>query len=124
MYDIGGKKTMKVLNAIEHDSRQRLRVYCDADVRVSTADKRLVKGKMRDVGLNSLYLYADDTENAFLIEGEPVQVTIGMRREGSKLSIDLDGSVARMDDGGFVVQFTKSMRWWPVFIIFPSQQAN
>lgn len=115
---------MRLQNAIEQDSRQRLRVYCDADVKVTTGDRRLVKGKMRDVGLNSLYLFADDTDNAFLIEGEPVKVEIAMSREGSNLTIELDGHVARMDDYGFVVQFTKSMRWWPVFIIFPSQKEH
>lgn len=115
---------MKLANSVKNESRERLRVYCDADVKVATADKRLVKGKMRDVGLNSLYLYADDADNAFLIEGEPVRVKIAMTRDGSNLTIELEGRVARMDDNGFVVQFTQSMRWWPVFIIFPSKKDH
>ena len=110
--------------AVAEDARERLRVYCDAEVEVVTSDRRVVNGKMRDVGLNSLYLYIDETNQTFLIEGEPVMVKIGMQRDGSNLSIELDGCVSRMDDFGLVVQFSKSLRWWPIFIIFPNQKEH
>ena len=107
-----------------NDARQRLRVYCDAEVEVLTGDRRVARGQMRDVGLNSLYLFVDETNETFLIEGEPVRVRIGMKRDGSNLTIELEGCVSRMDDFGFVVQFSKSLRWWPVFIIFPDQKEH
>lgn len=110
--------------AAAHDARQRLRVYCDAEVEVVTSDRRVAKGQMRDVGLNSLYLFIDEANETFLIEGEPVMVKIGMQRDGSNLTIELEGCVARMDDFGLVVQFSKSLRWWPVFIIFPDQKEQ
>jgi len=110
--------------AAAHDARQRLRVYCDAEVAVVTGDRRVVKGQMRDVGLNSLYLFIDEANETFLIEGETVMVKIGMQRDGSNLTIELDGRVSRMDDFGLVVQFSNSLRWWPVFIIFPNQKEH
>jgi hypothetical protein len=110
--------------AAARDARQRLRVYCSADVEVVTGDRRMAKGQMRDVGLNSLYLLTDEANGTFLIEGEPVRARIAMQRDGSNLTIELDGRVSRMDDFGFVVQFSRSLRWWPVFIIFPNQKED
>lgn len=107
-----------------NDARQRSRVYCRADVQVETGDRRVARGQMRDVGLDSLYLLVDEKNETFLIEGEPVKVRIGMQRDGSNLTIELEGQVSRMDDDGFVVQFSRSLRWWPVFIIFPSRKEH
>lgn len=110
--------------AVERDARQRLRVQCSAQVEVETGDRRVVKGRLRDVGLNSLYLFADESRDAFLIEGESVKVKVAMQRDNSTLTIELEGQVARMDDFGFVVQFARSLRWWPVFIMFPSRKDH
>lgn len=106
------------------DARQRLRVNCSAQVRVEADDRRVVTGRLRDVGLNSLYLFSDDGDGAFLLEGEKVKVKVAMQRDSSTLTIELEGTIARMDDSGFVVQFTKSLRWWPVFIMFPSRTES
>jgi len=107
-----------------NDERQRLRVKCSARVLVETGDRRVVRGRLRDVGLQSLYLFWDSDADAFLIYGEKVKVKVTMQRDSSSLTIELDGHVARMDDSGFVVQFSRSLRWWPVFILFPNPQEN
>lgn len=106
------------------DERQRLRVNCNARVLVETGDRRVIRGRLRDVGLQSLYLFLDSDSEAFLIYGEKVQVKVTMQRDNSSLTIELDGNVTRMDDSGFVVQFSRSLRWWPVFIMFPRLPEN
>lgn len=106
------------------DERQRLRVNCSARVHVETRDRRIIRGRLRDVGMESLYLFFDSDSEPFLIYGEKVNVKVTMQRDSSSLTIELDGNVARMDDSGFVVQFSRSLRWWPVFILFPNLQEN
>lgn len=109
---------------VNNDARHRLRVRCSAKVLVETGDRRVVSGQMRDVGLHSLYLFANDTSKDILVHGENVKVKVAMERDNSTLTIEVDGHVVRMDDTGFVVQFERSLHWWPVFIIFPNQKAH
>lgn len=106
------------------EARQRLRVQCSAGVEVKAGDRRTVRGRMRDVGLQSLYLFTDEENDAFLIQGESVKVKVTMQRDDSTLTIEIDGRVARMDESGFVVQFSRSLRWWPVFIMFPGAREH
>jgi len=101
------------------EARRRLRVYCDAQVEVETGAGEVVKGRMRDVCLNSLYLFTDEGRDAFCLAGEVVRTKITIHRDDSALSVEQEGRVARMDDAGFVVQFIQPLRWWPVFVIFP-----
>ena len=106
------------------DQRQRLRVNCNARVLVETGDRRVIRGQLRDVGLQSLYLFLDSDSESFLIYGEKVKVKVTMLWDSSTLSMELDGNVTRIDYSGFVVQFSSSLRWWPVFIMFPNIQEN
>ena len=106
------------------EERQRLRLNCSANVQVETVDHRLVKGLLRDVGLHSLYLFTNEESDDYLIYGESVKVRVIMRRGDSTLTIELDGYVARMDEFGFVVKFAQSLKWWPVFTMFPVERDN
>lgn len=107
-----------------NDARQRLRVRCNAKVHVESGDRRTISGTLRDVCLNSLYLFANDSRDDFFILGENVKVKVIMERDNSTLTIALHGHVARMDDSGFAVRFSESLCWWPVFVIFPSQNEH
>lgn len=104
---------------VVEDERQRCRLNCKAEVQVETIDHRIVQGQMRDICLQSLYLYTDENSDDFLIYGEQVRVKITMRRGRSNLSVELDGIVGRMDEQGFVVRFDQSLKWLPVFVMFP-----
>ncbi len=110
------------MGSFQDDSRQRLRVGCNAQVQVQAGDGRTVTGRLRDVGLESLYLFTDKQTETFMIEGDSVQVKVTMQREGSTLTIETDGQIVRMDDTGFAVRFASTLRWWPVFIMFPSRE--
>lgn len=117
-------KGEQVVLVSDSDERQRVRVSYSAMVHVETGDRREIKGKLRDVGLNSLYLVTDKENNNLLIYGEAVSVKITLQGDSSSLTIELEGSIGRMDDSGFVVQFSNSLRWWPVFIMFPNSKEN
>lgn len=110
--------------SVPNEARQRLRVPCSAEVEVQTGDRRTVMGRMRDVGLHSLYLFTDKKSDAFIIEGEYVKVKMTMQRDSSTLTIESEGRITRMDESGFVVQFSRSLRWWPVFIMFPGAREH
>lgn len=101
------------------DGRERMRVHYTADVSVETLDNRESRGLLRDIGLNSLYVVVDQKEGDTLIFDEEVNVKVALQADGSSLTIKLHGYVARMDKEGFVVQFSKPLRWWPIFIMFP-----
>ncbi len=103
----------------EPDARERLRVKYTADVYLETQDHRTSKGQLRDIGLNSLYLIADTQDVDTLISGEEVNVKVTLQADGSSLTIELDGSIGRMDEAGFVIQFSNPLRWWPIFVMFP-----
>jgi len=109
---------------VVEDERKRCRLTCDAEVLVETIDHRIVQGRMRDIGMQSLYLYTDENSDDFLIYGEQVRVKVTMHREGSDLSVELNGIVGRMDDQGFVVRFDHSLKWWPVFTMFPEPKRH
>lgn len=101
------------------DDRERLRLSSNAIVKVETVDRRIVQGQLRDIGMHSLYLFTSGENDEFLIHGEPVKVILKMRSGSSNLIIEVEGNIARMDECGFVVQFKDSLKWWPVFTMFP-----
>lgn len=111
------------LDVVE-DERQRCRLSCTGEVQVETIDHRIVQGQMRDIGLQSLYLYTDENSDDFLIYGEQVRVKVTMRWDGSDLSVELNGIVGRMDEQGFVVRFDHALKWWPVFALFPESKLQ
>lgn len=110
--------------AVVEDERERCRLSCNAEVQVETLDHRIVQGQMRDIGLQSLYLYTDENSDDFLIYGEQVRVRVTMHRDGSDLSVEMEGNVGRMDEQGFVVRFDHSLKWWPVFTMFPESKRH
>ena len=106
-------------NRVVEDARQHMRLQCNVAVDVETSDHRLISGRMRDIGINSLYFNTDDVQDNFLIEGEKVMVLIHMRRGTNRLMIEIDASVVRIDAIGVAVKFNERLRWWPIFAMFP-----
>ncbi|WP_136805572.1 hypothetical protein [Desulfosediminicola flagellatus] len=106
------------------EDRERLRLNSNATVKVETVDRRVVEGQLRDIGMHSLYLFTHEENDDFLIHGEPVKVKVKMRSGSSNLIIEAEGNIARMDAFGFVVQFNDSLKWWPVFTMFPISEDH
>ena len=116
---------MELEQAVEiEDERKRSRLNYSATVLVETVDKRCVTGTMRDIGLHSLYLFTEAGNDDFIISGEPVRVKVTMSRGSSNLTIELDGHIGRMDDEGFVIKFSHTLKWWPVFTMFPMFKSH
>lgn len=114
-------------NALEFDlqeDRQHLRLHYNADVEVETLDRRFLSGKLRDIGLDSLYMFTQNRRDDFLADGENVKVKVTMRRGQSKLTLDIDARVARLDEEGLALKFNHFLKWWPIFVMFPPTETN
>ncbi len=102
------------------DPREHMRLRCDVQVVVETIDHRLITGRLRDIGINSLYLFTNQEDDNFLIEGEKVSVSVHMHRGENRLTIDMGATVVRLDATGFAVKFKDLLRWWPIFAMYPA----
>lgn len=105
------------------DDRQHLRLHYNANVELETLDRRYLSGKLRDIGLDSLYMFTEDRKEDFLVSGEAVKVKVTMRRGKSKLTLDMDAKIARVDDAGLAVKFNHFLKWWPIFVMFPASET-
>lgn len=106
------------------EDRQHLRLHYNADVEVETLDRRFLTGKLRDIGLDSLYMFTRDRKDDFLVTGENVKVKVTMRRGQSKLTLDMDARIARLDENGLALKFNHFLKWWPIFVMFPPSESN
>lgn len=106
------------------DDRQHLRLHYNADVEIETLDRRYLSGRLRDIGLDSLYMFTKDRQENFLVQGENVKVKVTMRRGHSRLTIDMDARVARVDEKGLALKFSHFLKWWPIFVMFPASESN
>lgn len=101
------------------DNREYVRIRRRADVEVETAERRIIRGTLRDISLKSLYIDIDEGEGNFFIEGEKVRIRICMRNCSSLLTVTVDASILRLDDDGFAAIFADHLKWWPIFVMFP-----
>jgi hypothetical protein len=106
------------------EARDRLRLYYSAPIETWGSDRKIISGRLRDIGIESLYLYAEGQETTDLIYGETVSVKIRMESGKSTLTIEFDACVERMDEEGFFLRFTQPLKWWPVFLIFSNPDCH
>lgn len=106
------------------DDRQHIRLHYNAHVELETLDRKYLSGKLRDIGLNSLYMSTKDRKEDFLVTGEVVKVKVTMRRGKSKLTLDMAAKIVRMDEGGLAVKFDNILKWFPIFVMFPATETN
>jgi len=102
---------------MEKGNRERTRIKYSSVVEIKTNNGAAITSQLRDIGMESLYVYSDS--NHPLETGEHVEVRIIIKGEGSKLIIDSAGKVTRIDNDGFAVVFSSRLEWWPVFASFP-----
>ncbi len=100
------------------ERRNRVRVEYAAQAKICSAAKGTLQGTIRDIGLESVYVYTDP----FLDFGEKVEIEIILFGNASKLCITAEGSVTRIDQDGIALRFTNPLEWWPVFTVFPLNQ--
>jgi hypothetical protein len=97
------------------DARVRARMRYAAHILVRSSQTGTVKGTVRDISIDSVYLYLEHR----LKIGEKVNMEIILLGEDSQLSIKVSGRVVRLDAEGAALCFLKPLEWWPVFSVFP-----
>lgn len=103
----------------ENDSRTRLRLKRKAEVEVRSEDGRVLEGRLRDISLDSMYMYIDGIVSDFILMDEPVEVTLYLSREGCRLTITVNGAIVRTDRNGIAIKFDYHLKWWPIFTLLP-----
>ena len=97
------------------EDRVNERVKYAAHALVKSTTKGIKRGRVRDIALESMYLYIDPVFK----KGERLNVEIIMLGENSELSIRVPAKVIRVDDKGVALSFLSPLEWWPLFSIFP-----
>jgi hypothetical protein len=101
---------------MDSDRRSLTRVEYTAHAIVkSTKTKKSLKAIVRDVSLDSIYVYCKPS----LTINERVLIEIVLLGKESELSIKAPAKVKRIDPKGIAFTFFKSLEWWPVFTYFP-----
>ena len=94
------------------NKRQRTRIHVDARVILHAESKAFfLDGITRDISMRGLYAKIDF---GFPV-GTECQVEIVLPGQTSELTIKLDGTIVRREDGGCGVLFKSDLEWWPVF---------
>ena len=107
-------------NRMEKEIRARARVDYAAHVLVKSAKRGVVKGTIRDIAIEALYLYI---EPIFVIN-EKVHLEIILIGDVSQLTISVAATVVRIDEKGVAMRFSKPLEWWPVFSLFPLRSLD
>lgn len=107
-----------------NDFRTRLRLKRKAEVQIKSADNRLVTGTLRDISLDSLYVHIEGLGRDFYLLDEPVEAIIYLYRDGSGLTVEVDGTIVRTDEEGIAVKFDYHLKWWPIFTLVPETKIE
>lgn len=105
--------------AVENESRKRLRLKRNAEVEIRSGNGRILEGRLRDIALDSMYMYIDGVVSDFILFDEPVEVILFLQREGCRLTISVDGKIIRTDRKGVAIKFDYHLKWWPIFTLLP-----
>jgi hypothetical protein len=101
---------------MKEQRRVKTRINYSAHALVSSSTGEMIKGIIRDVGTESIYL---DIEPIFELD-EPVNVEIILLGVNSQLTIKMPARVVRKDQNGVAMRFFTPLEWLPVFSYFPS----
>lgn len=99
--------------------RERLRLRYLAAVKLKTAHGKVIRGNLRDIGIESIFVRVDKRPENVIQIGENVDVVLSVAQGESRLIIGIPGKVIRSDDDGFALIFVEKLKWWPIFSLFP-----
>ncbi len=105
---------------MEDKNRSRARISYSAHALVKSADKGTIGGRVRDIALETIYLYILPV---FVID-EIVNLKIILLGTDSQLTIKVAAKVIRKDENGVALRFIKPLEWWPLFTFFPLQNLD
>ena len=95
----------------KQSGRSRTRVKFAAHALVRSGNKGLVKGVVRDISIDSIYLLC----NSPFELGNEVKVEIVLIGNASELIVKVAAKVNRIDEKGIALKFQKPLEWWPIF---------
>lgn len=101
---------------MKEQRRVKTRINYSAHALVSSSTGEMIKGIIRDVGTESIYL---DIDPIFELD-EPVNVEIILLGVNSQLTIKMPARVVRKDQNGVAMRFFTPLEWLPIFSYFPS----
>ncbi len=105
---------------MKEQRRVKTRISYSAHALVSSSTGETIKGIIRDVGPESIYL---DIDPVFELD-EPVYVEIILLGANSQLTIKMPVRVVRKDQNGVAMRFFTPLEWLPIFSYFPSFKLN
>ncbi len=100
--------------------RKRARFDYSAHALVRSINHGTIKGNVRDIGQESIYLYMEP----FLDLGLKVDIEITLNGVDSQLLVKVPGQVIRTDLDGTAFRFFNPLEWWPLFTLFPQHQLE
>lgn len=98
--------------------RDRSRLKYLAAVKITNSDGLSLRGNLRDIGINSLFMKTEKIPEEDL-GATSVEVAIIVKRRESSLTIETPGEIIRVDDDGLAIKFAEPLSWWPIFSLFP-----
>jgi hypothetical protein len=105
---------------VEEHRRGRTRTNYSADVLVKSAKRGAIKGRLRDIAIDALYLHI----NPIFEIDEHVKVEIILFGTDSQLIMNVPAVVVRKDQHGIAMRFLNPLEWWPIFTFFPLQSLD
>lgn len=88
------------------EKRNNSRLVCDERIELRSKDNAITTGRLRDLGVNSLYMYTCDKHADTFTINEALKVKLKMKQGKTSVSVDLLASVVRTDKEGVAVKFT------------------
>ena len=95
----------------KQSGRSRSRIRFAAHALVRSGNKGPVKGIVRDISIDSIYLLS----NSHFEQGNEVKVEIVLIGDASELIVKVAAKVNRIDETGVALKFQKPLEWWPIF---------
>ena len=105
---------------MEELRRDRTRVYYSTDALVKSGKIGAIRGRLRDIALDSSYLYI----NPIFEIDDHVKVEIILFGADSQLIMNVPAVVVRKDQNGIAIRFLNPLEWWPIFTFFPLQSLD
>ncbi len=105
---------------MKEQRRVQTRINYLAHALVTSGTAETIKGIIRDVSLNSIYLYIDPV---FELD-KPVMVEIILLGANSQLTVKMLARVARKDKDGVAMEFITPLEWWPIFTYFSKHNLD
>ncbi len=105
---------------MKEQRRVQTRINYLAHALVTSGTAETTKGIIRDVSLNSIYLYIDPV---FELD-KPVMVEIILLGINSQLTVKMLARVTRKDKTGVAMEFITPLEWWPIFTFFSEHNLD